>query len=105
MWRWNEMDYKKEAAKLKAEYAYSECADMGWCDTKKCPLWGDKKGREDGFCVADTYLNADMWIEEDESEISSLESEIKKIRKKIARYRSFKKRFEEYLEERNDEHR
>lgn len=92
------MDYKKEAEKLKAEYANAECADMGWCDTKKCPLWGDRKGRWDGLCVAETYLNYDELVEEFERDIHYLQMDIDEMRNKIRKLRSFKKRFEEYLE-------
>lgn len=93
------MDYKKEAEKLKDEYAHAKCGDMGWCDTKKCPIWGDKAGRFDGYCVAETYLYADKWIGQYEYEICLLEMDIDVRKNKIKRLKSFKKRFEEYLEE------
>lgn len=92
------MDYKKKAEKLKDEYAYSKCADMGWCDTKKCPLWGNRKGRWDGLCVAETYLQYDELVEEHEREIEYLRMDIDTLRNKIRKLKSFKKRFEEWLE-------
>lgn len=93
------MDYKKEAEKLKDKYANAECGDMGWCDTKKCPLWGDRKGRMDGTCVAETYLWLDEWVDEYERDIEHLQMDIDELKGKIRKLRSFKKRFEEYLEE------
>lgn len=93
------MDYVKEAEKLKVEYANAECGDMGWCDTKKCPLWRDRKGRWDGLCVAETYLYADELVEEAERDINDLQMDIDTLRNRIRKLKSFKKRFEEYLEE------
>ena len=93
------MDYKQEAEKLKDEYAKAACGlQLGWCDTKKCPLWGDRKGRWDGMCVAETYLNADAIIKSYEYDIQRLQWEIGVMRNKIRSLKSFKKRFEEYLE-------
>ena len=94
------MDYKREAEKLKSEYANADCGRLGWCDTEKCPLWGSRKGRWDGYCVAETYLYADDLIEAYEREIHELEMKIKIKSHKIRNLKSFKKRFEEYLEER-----
>ena len=94
------MDYKKEAEKLRKEYADSKCADLGWCDTEKCPILGERKGRWDGLCVAETYLHVDGFIRGYNYDIRSLEMKIDAIREKIKKLKSFKKRFEEYLEER-----
>ena len=95
------MDYKKEAKKLNDKYAKADCGiRLGWCDTKKCPLWGDRKGRWDGYCVTETYLYADDFIEGLEYDIHNLQTKIDILRYKIRKIKSFKKRFEEYLEER-----
>ena len=95
------MDYKKEAEKLKDQYADADCGWLhGWCDTKKCPLWGDKKGRYDGECVAETYLHADGFIKLYEYDIENLQMKIGITRNKIRKLKSFKKRFEKYLEKR-----
>lgn len=95
------MDYKKEAEKLKAEYADADCGYMGWCDTKKCPLWGNRKGRWDGLCVAETYLSYDELVEEHERDINDMQAEIDELKKGVRKLKSFKKRFEEFLEENN----
>ena len=96
------MDYKKEAEKLKSDYAKADCGlRLGWCDTKKCPLWGDREGRVDGLCVAETYLHADGFIRGYRYDIRALEMKIDILRNKIKNLKSFKKRFEEYLEERH----
>lgn len=93
------MEYKKEAERLKDEYANADCGKQGWCDTEKCPLWGNREGRLDGLCVIETYLHVDGFIKGYKYDISVLEMEIDKIREKIKKLRSFKKQFEEYLEE------
>lgn len=93
------MDYRQEAEKLKDEYANAACGvQLGWCDTKKCPLWGDRRGRFDGLCVAETYLDADAIIESYERDIQHLQWKIDAMRNKIKNLESFKKQFEEYLE-------
>lgn len=98
------MDYMKEADKLRKEYAFSDCEQRGWCDTKKCPIWGNHKGRLDGMCVAETYLQFDELVEERECEIEYLQKEINELRGEVRKLKSFKKRFEEWLEKReNDE--
>ena len=94
------MNYKQEAEKLKEKYANADCARLGWCDTDKCPLWGNREGRLDGLCVTETYLHVDGFIRGYNYDIRSLEMKIDAIREKIKKLKSFKKRFEEYLEER-----
>lgn len=92
------MDYVKEADRLMEEYAFSDCGQRGWCDTKKCPIWGNRKGRFDGMCVAQTYLEYDELVEEHECEIEYLQKEINELKGKIRKLKSFKKRFEEWLD-------
>lgn len=93
------MNYKQEAEKLKEKYANADCGKQGWCDTEKCPLWGNREGRLDGLCVIETYLHADGFIKGYKYDISVLEMKIDAIREKIKKLRSFKKQFEKYLEE------
>lgn len=100
--RKKEMNYKKEAEKLKGEYAEADCGRLnGWCDTSKCPLWGDREGRVGGLCVVETYLHADGFIKGYKYDIHCLQMKIDTLRKEIGKLKSFKKRFEEYLEKRN----
>lgn len=94
------MDYKQEAEKLKDEYANADCGKLGWCDTEKCPLWGNREGRVDGLCVAETYLHADGFIKGYKYDIKNLQMKIDTLGNEIEKLKSFKKQFEEYLEER-----
>ena len=97
------MDYKQEAEKLKDKYANADCGRLhGWCGTSKCPLWGDREERVDGLCVAETYLHADGFIKGYKYDIHCLQMKIDTIRNKIKKLKSFKKRFEDYLEKGNE---
>lgn len=66
------------------------------CETKYCPfkksLW---KYREDGWCIAETYLHSKAWIEEDNQEISDIlndaKLEISRAKLRIKRYKALQK--------------
>lgn len=61
------------------------------CETSKCPFKLSLRTlREDGFCIKDTYRCIDKWVKEDSTEIESLESRIRFLKKRIKWYKNIK---------------
>lgn len=70
----------------------------GNCETKNCLFKKSlREFREDGFCISQTYKFIDGWIEEDESQIKSLEIKKDTIKKRIKKYKNWKKKIEKEI--------